>query len=1039
MPFPLAPHHVQLVAACYPPSSALPTSGPDYKPNPQELSKLTYYASNRPGKIAKLGSELEKRVLADARKAKSGNVRARATLLITLNIMKALTTECRRDLTLLSASLMSSLNATLGALPNDLEVVAKVASVFAAWAAYTSGQLLGVDQNLTRDYLSLLRGFSTLCTVEAKNNDEETRNRTRLVGLGALTGAVASDALYNSTSQFRSQVFILVPALLINIMQTSVPVLELGTESINGYKSPLSEYLAEFRSRPLLERRAASIHIHVDGDSGPSDADVANAAIKAFTCLFGQANGNQTGLILLSIFESLGTHDYWKDKQRCCWLIQRIIEWTQYQYRFAIPTRLVERLVEAQEDPRPSDLHRSLAAMIKAALNAPTPLASLSTSDVCSSLTALILRRVALNANDELLPELVECVGALGTHIYYADQIHDLVCEIIGRLVHIDSYGIGGKSRLYGQNDSERETALRCLIACLGLLVWKSSKPLHYLAPGEGHPAEHSEKHSGFTNSVTEGVRAGACSPSPSDASSVRAAVPQRSKVPPNVWQETLTLLCDECFSVRSEYSRTLVLYLRSELHPELGCRSGATDVSSIISTSRPKSVDDKAFQRARTSKSSVLGDIVSIRFFHALFALIYILATSPRLSLPPSSSSTPAQLPEIEISRDGIKEPIVNVTPSTPLNDQSFTNLQDEGITGNNHEYQLSRNKSINLTPQSRRLLRMRKLLDKGSRRESLSDAPENTTACLSDFLHIMSIFDAINDQTPARTLIIGFPMILALRKWCETVCTESHRKAVVRHTLKWQLHRISRAWDCSELQELLKDIKLSASFPYPPNETYYPSREDALELSSANLDEEDVAFLEPSDESLISTLAKNTNIQYATGLDEEDLMKRLGIFWNVEDALQNSVEPFMNGDSSRPDHGNPLLKISPALMHISNLSLQSLARSNHGVGVNDLREALEGRGGISNLALSQERTPSVISMGATHSGASGDSSILPSPLSVNRPRPRVLSGENPNAVKDVLDRLGIGAQKTVGQSNSATSRQVSNPKSVMIPPYKG
>ena len=78
MPFPLAPHHVQLVAACYPPSSALPTSGPDYKPNPQELSKLTYYASNRPGKIAKLGSELEKRVLADARKAKSGNVRARA-------------------------------------------------------------------------------------------------------------------------------------------------------------------------------------------------------------------------------------------------------------------------------------------------------------------------------------------------------------------------------------------------------------------------------------------------------------------------------------------------------------------------------------------------------------------------------------------------------------------------------------------------------------------------------------------------------------------------------------------------------------------------------------------------------------------------------------------------------------------------------------------------------------------------------------------------------------------------------------------------
>ena len=74
----LTPNHVQLIAACYPPNAALLTSGPEYRPNSQELSRLTYYASNRPGKIAKLGNELEKRALADSRKAKSGNVRARA-------------------------------------------------------------------------------------------------------------------------------------------------------------------------------------------------------------------------------------------------------------------------------------------------------------------------------------------------------------------------------------------------------------------------------------------------------------------------------------------------------------------------------------------------------------------------------------------------------------------------------------------------------------------------------------------------------------------------------------------------------------------------------------------------------------------------------------------------------------------------------------------------------------------------------------------------------------------------------------------------
>ena len=72
------PNHVHLITACYPPSSALLSSGPQYSPNSQELSRLTYYASNRPGKINKLGSELEKRVRLESRKAKAGNTRSKA-------------------------------------------------------------------------------------------------------------------------------------------------------------------------------------------------------------------------------------------------------------------------------------------------------------------------------------------------------------------------------------------------------------------------------------------------------------------------------------------------------------------------------------------------------------------------------------------------------------------------------------------------------------------------------------------------------------------------------------------------------------------------------------------------------------------------------------------------------------------------------------------------------------------------------------------------------------------------------------------------
>ena len=70
------PNHVSLVAACYPPSSAL--AGPEYRPNAQELSKLTYYATNRPGKIHKLGAELEKHARSESAKTLAGNARARA-------------------------------------------------------------------------------------------------------------------------------------------------------------------------------------------------------------------------------------------------------------------------------------------------------------------------------------------------------------------------------------------------------------------------------------------------------------------------------------------------------------------------------------------------------------------------------------------------------------------------------------------------------------------------------------------------------------------------------------------------------------------------------------------------------------------------------------------------------------------------------------------------------------------------------------------------------------------------------------------------
>jgi hypothetical protein len=112
------------------------------------------------------------------------------------------------------------------------------------------------------------------------------------------------------------------------------------------------------------------------------------------------------------------------------------------------------------------------------------------------------------------------------------------------------------------------------------------------------------------------------------------------------------------------------------------------------------------------------------------------------------------------------------------------------------------------------------------------------------------------------------------------------------------------------------------------------------------------------------------------------------------------------------RSEGMSPLLKISPALMQIENISLQSLVRSTRGLGVTDLREALEGRSmsnpnlaGSPSISTSHDHTSSVFT---------GDFALR---LTRTRSRSRVKKASTPNAsreVREVLTRLGIGKQNS-------------------------
>lgn len=130
------------------------------------------------------------------------------------------------------------------------------------------------------------------------------------------------------------------------------------------------------------------------------------------------------------------------------------------------------------------------------------------------------------------------------------------------------------------------------------------------------------------------------------------------------------------------------------------------------------------------------------------------------------------------------------------------------------------------------------------------------------------------------------------------------------------------------------------------------------------------------------------------------------------ISKLIVYSVEriPGFESNTVGGDGISPLLRISPALMHMNNMSLQSLARSTRGLGVTDLREALEGRSSMSNPALA--RPPSISTLDHMSSLASGDDGLrLTRSRSRNRPKKHVHPAGSGD-VRDVLSKLGIGKQ---------------------------
>jgi len=109
----------------------------------------------------------------------------------------------------------------------------------------------------------------------------------------------------------------------------------------------------------------------------------------------------------------------------------------------------------------------------------------------------------------------------------------------------------------------------------------------------------------------------------------------KRTRVSPEIWHDTLSLLCDADYAVRADYAEALVFYLRTEIRK----RGDSADADGI---KRIRPLAEGPIQQATNMKLLIHGDSIT-RALNAAHGYIYLLATASSLGFDGSSQGSSA------------------------------------------------------------------------------------------------------------------------------------------------------------------------------------------------------------------------------------------------------------------------------------------------------------------------------------------------------------------------------------------------------------
>ncbi|CAJ2504104.1 Uu.00g114980.m01.CDS01 [Anthostomella pinea] len=461
------PKHQVLVLKCYPRTTK---GAVDVKPNSSELSYLLFYATSRRSKIQKVGQFLEKKTASDVWRVRIGNVQ------VTLQILAALIEKSPKDLPLFAQNVLKILGQVLHS--DDISMVEASLPTFETFCEHHDVSSLFADQVYLRQYEEVVRAYATFASTR-KTPGKGTPSkpvvlRWRNAGLQAIRSIAQSDALSSVAGR---QLDVIVPMILEN----------LWTEDSHSLQVLLQRaHMEEKVDSNALSRRRTSVSTVETGDPNPiaisgSSVDMdkmaeENIGVVALQCLKqifvipNRAQLHGATMALLKFIEERiqqqevvmkPRSDKGRDGGWAIKIFELIATWAPVQDRYVIMITATDTLFRTPPTNENIPEQIVLTAIIGFLLRSAINLIGLSVMDVLLGLIQHMQRVLKCAAGSgqgglsasmeekastpdntqqmtteqqELLDRLQKCMGDLATHIYYADQISDMISAILLRL-----------------------------------------------------------------------------------------------------------------------------------------------------------------------------------------------------------------------------------------------------------------------------------------------------------------------------------------------------------------------------------------------------------------------------------------------------------------------------------------------------------------------------------------------------------------------------------------------------------------------------